>query len=64
MNRPVTRNDISDKSLDRITEALNNLDAMEAWKPSKIVVLNSDVTAKKGGLAYRVNRKIFGMMKR
>ena len=61
--RLVTRKDISDKALDRITEALNNLDVIEAWKPSKIVVLNLDVTAKKGGLAYRVNRKISGMMK-
>jgi len=60
--RLVTRKDISDKALGIIAEALNNLDVIEAWKPSKIVVLNSDVTAKKGGLAYRVNLKIFGMM--
>lgn len=63
MDRLVTRKDMSDKVLGRIAEALNNLDVIEAWKPSKIVVLNSDVTAKKGGLAYRVNLKIFGMMK-
>lgn len=60
--RLVTRKDISDKALGRITEALSNLDVMEAWKPSKIVVLNFNATAKKGGLAYRVNRKIFGMI--
>ena len=62
--RLVTRKDISDKALGIIAEALNNLDVIEAWKPSKVVVLNLDAIAKKGGLAYRVNRKIFGMMKR
>ena len=62
--RQVTRQGIPDKALCRIAEALNNLDVIEVWKPSKIVVLNLDATAKKGGLAYKVNREIFGMMKR
>ena len=62
--RQVTRQGIPDKALCRIAEALNNLDVIEVWKPSKVVVLNLDVTAKKGGLAYKVNREIFGMMKR